>query len=104
VQRYCFTFTLKPGTEAEYKRRHDEIWPEMVDVLRESGVRNYTLFRRGLDVIGYAECYPDAETAFGKVAATDVDSRWSEWFEEIIEDRFDEEGRPRAAEEVWHLD
>ncbi len=80
MQRFCFTFTLRPGSEAEYQRRHDEIWPEMVEALQQAGIHNYTLFRRGLDVIAYAECEPDAETAFAKIAATDVDARWSEWF------------------------
>jgi L-rhamnose mutarotase len=104
MMRYCFTFEIRPGAEAEYKRRHDEIWPEMVAALRDNGVHNYTLFRRGLDVIAYAECEPDARTAFGKVAATAVDARWSEWFQDVIEERFDEQGRPLEAEEVWHLD
>jgi L-rhamnose mutarotase len=104
VERTCFTFTLKPGTEDEYQRRHDEIWPEMVAALRESGIHNYTLFRRQLEVIAYAECEPDAETAFGRMGATEVDRRWSAWFEEILERRLDDEGRPMRVPEVWHLD
>ena len=35
MERYAFKMFLKPGMEAEYKRRHDEIWPELVDLLRE---------------------------------------------------------------------
>ena len=104
MQRFCFLFRLKPGTEDEYKRRHDEIWPEMVQALHDSGISNYTIFRHGLDVIAYAECHPDAETAFGKMSATEVDERWSEWFEEILEHRFDEHGLAITADEVWHLD
>ncbi|HEX5191774.1 MAG TPA: L-rhamnose mutarotase [Solirubrobacteraceae bacterium] len=104
MQRVCFQFTLRPGTEAEYQRRHDEIWPEMVDALKRAGISNYTLFRRGLTVIAYAECEPDAETAFANIGSTDVDARWSEWFEDVIERRFDDDGKPMTAEEVWHLD
>jgi len=104
VQRACFTFHLRPGTEAEYQRRHDEIWPELVTAIREGGVHNYTLFRQGLWVIAYAECEPDAATAFGKVGATDVNARWSEWFSDIIVDLTDDSGELRWAPEVWHLD
>lgn len=104
MERFCFTFTIKPGAEVEYKRRHDEIWPEMIQALKDAGITNYTLFRRGLDIIAYAECHPDAKTAFGKVAETEVDARWSEWFGDVIERRFDETGEPMTAEEVWHLD
>ena len=104
MERTCFTFTLKPGTEDEYKRRHDEIWPDMVSALRESGISNYSLFRRGLEVIAYAECEPDAATAFAKMGATDVDRRWSEWFKEVLERRFGDDGEAMRVPEVWHLD
>ena len=104
MERICFTFTIKPGTEEEYKRRHDEIWPEMVQALHDSGISNYSLFRRGLEVIAYAECEPDARIAFGKMQATEVDARWSKWFDDVIAQRFDERREPMTVEEVWHLD
>jgi len=90
--------------EAEYQRRHDEIWPELVEAIRDAGVANYTLFRRGRDVFAYCECHPDAATAFGRVGATEVNRRWSEWFEDTIEALTDEQGELFTAREVWHLD
>jgi len=104
MERVCFTFQLKPGTEAEYKRRHDEIWPELVAAIRDAGISNYSLFRRGLQVIAYCECEPDAATAFATVGATDVNRRWAEWFEDTIEALVDEQGNLFWADEVWHLD
>lgn len=104
MERFCFTFGLRPGMEVEYERRHEEIWPELVEVLRDAGVRNYTLFRRDREVIAYCECHPDAATAFGKVGATDVNRRWSEWFQDTIEALADERGELFTADEVWHLD
>ena len=35
---------IKPGCKAEYQRRHAEIWPEMVKVLKEAGICNYSIF------------------------------------------------------------
>lgn len=35
---------IKPGYKAEYQRRHAEIWPEMVKVLKEAGICNYSIF------------------------------------------------------------
>jgi L-rhamnose mutarotase len=104
VERFCFTFTLKPGREAEYRRRHDEIWPELVEAIRAAGIRNYTLFRRGLEVIAYCECHPSAGSAFAKLAATDVNARWAASFEDVIESLADERGELFAADEVWHLE
>lgn len=104
MERICFTFELHPGMEAEYKRRHDEIWPELVEAIQEAGIRNYTLFRRDTSVIAYAECHPDAATAFGKVGATDVNARWAAWFEDVILRLTDDAGELMRADEVWHLD
>ncbi|MBB4663271.1 L-rhamnose mutarotase [Conexibacter arvalis] len=104
MERCCFTFTLRPGMEEEYRRRHDEIWPEMVSALKASGISNYTLFRRGREVYAYAECEPDAATAFGRMGETDVNRRWSEWFEDVIEQLSGDDGELRWAEQVWHLD
>ena len=104
MERVCFTFEIRPGTEAEYKKRHDEIWPELVDAIKDAGFSNYSLFRRGTQVIAYAECEPDIATAFGKLAPTEVNARWAKWFEDVIVSLTDEEGRLYLLEEVWHLD
>lgn len=42
-EKYAFRMKLNPGMEAEYKKRHDEIWPELVTLLHESGVRDYSI-------------------------------------------------------------
>jgi L-rhamnose mutarotase len=102
MERMCFTFDIEAGSEEEYKRRHDEIWPDMAQALRDSGLRNYTLFRRGTTIIGYVECHPDRATAFGAMGATEVNARWSEWFRDIIPALTDEHGELRTFEEVWH--
>lgn len=104
MERFCFTFRLKPGQEAEYKRRHDEIWPDLVEAIKDAGIANYTLFRRDHTVIAYCECEPDAATAFGKVGATEVNRRWAASFEDVIEDLTDADGNLFTADEVWHLD
>lgn len=42
-EKYAFTMKLNPGMRDEYIRRHDEIWPELVVLLREAGVRDYSI-------------------------------------------------------------
>jgi L-rhamnose mutarotase len=104
MERLCFTFEIRPGTEDEYKRRHDEIWPELVDAIKDAGFANYSLFRRGTQIVAYVECHPDVETAFAKLGPMDVNARWSKWFEDIIVSLTDENGELYRVEEVWHLD
>lgn len=43
TERYVFRMRLNPGMEVEYKRRHDEIWPELVDLLHQAGVSDYSI-------------------------------------------------------------
>ena len=44
MQRKAFKMFLLPGFEAEYKKRHDEIWPELGQLLKEVGIQNYSIF------------------------------------------------------------
>lgn len=43
MEKYAFKMKLNPGMELEYKRRHDLIWPELVDLLRQSGITDYSI-------------------------------------------------------------
>jgi L-rhamnose mutarotase len=42
-EKYAFKMKLHPGMEAEYRVRHDEIWPELVELLHEAGVSDYSI-------------------------------------------------------------
>jgi L-rhamnose mutarotase len=104
VERICFRFEIYPGQEAEYKRRHDAIWPELVEAIKESGLANYSLFRSGQEIVAYVECEPDVATAFAKLSTYAANERWSEWFQDVIVSLTDENGDLFRIDEVWHLD
>ena len=55
MERVGFTMRLLPGQEAEYRRRHAAVWPEMLDALRAAGARDYSIFIRGADLFAYLE-------------------------------------------------
>ena len=44
MEKHAFKMRLNPGMAEEYKRRHDAIWPELVDLLHEAGVSDYSIF------------------------------------------------------------
>jgi L-rhamnose mutarotase len=44
LETYAFRMFLLPGQRAEYQRRHDAIWPELVTLLREAGISDYSIF------------------------------------------------------------
>ncbi|WP_149587608.1 L-rhamnose mutarotase [Tabrizicola flagellatus] len=57
MQRHAFKMRLNPGMEAEYIRRHDEIWPELVQLLKDTGISNYSIHldRETMTLFGYLE-------------------------------------------------
>ena len=90
IERVAWHARIKPGTEAEYERRHDEIWPEMTALLNEAGIHNYSVWLCGLDLFGYYEC-PDQETAARIQAESPVVDRWNEYMKDILVMDFDPE-------------
>jgi L-rhamnose mutarotase len=106
MRRVCFCLQVKTAKLAEYRRRHKAVWPEMLDALRRSGWRNYSLFLRddGL-LIGYLET-EDFGRAVAGMAATEVNARWQRemapFFEGGAEKLADEQMQPLT--EVFHLD
>jgi len=100
MERVGFTMRLLPGQEAEYRRRHAAVWPEMLDALSEAGWSNYSLFLRpdGL-LIGYLET-EDFEAATAAMDATDVNTRWQAEMAPF----FSQELSFERLEEVFHLD
>ncbi|GMU81886.1 MAG: L-rhamnose mutarotase [Planctomycetota bacterium] len=106
TQRVGFVLKVKPDRLAEYKERHRAVWPEMLDALRRTGWRNYSLFLRedGL-LFGYLET-DDFAAALAGMAATDVNRRWQAEMAPFFESTA---GRPAdealvRLEEVFHLD
>lgn len=104
MERVCFTFDLYEGAEAEYKKRHDAIWPELVAAIKDAGFANYSLFRRGTQIVAYAEVSPDLATALGKLGKSEYNAKWATWFEDLIVNLTDAKGQLMSMTEVWHLD
>jgi L-rhamnose mutarotase len=106
MQRVCFLLKVKQDRLAEYKRRHAQVWPDMLQALSETGWRNYSLFLRedGL-LVGYCET-EDFDAALKGMATRDVNTRWqtemAPFFEEIGESNADQ--AMVRLEEVFHLD
>ena len=76
MQRVCFLLNVRPDKLEEYKARHRVVWPEMIEALRDSGWRNYSLFLRedGL-LVGYLET-SDFQEAVAGMQRRDVNERW----------------------------
>lgn len=105
MERVCFLLKVRRERLAEYKERHKAVWPEMLEALRETGWRNYSLFLRedGL-LVGYLET-PDFAAALRGMAGREINERWQREmapFFESLEGRLPDEGMV-GLEEVFHL-
>ena len=105
MERVCFLLRVRPDRLEEYKARHRAVWPEMLDALRETGWRNYSLFLAadGL-LVGYLET-EDFAAAVAAMGKTDVNARWQADMAEFFE--LPSDARPdtglQRLDEVFHL-
>ena len=83
MERRTFVFDLKTGMEQEYIRRHREIWPEMLTLLKHAGIRNYSIWLWNGRVIGYYESENLLETDVYK-AQSPVQAKWSAYMQDIL--------------------
>lgn len=83
MERYAWKATVLPGKLEEYIRRHNEIWPEMKDVLHQAGIRNYTIWNVSNELFGYYECDSVAEAARVQAESPVVD-RWNEYMKGVM--------------------
>ena len=101
---YSWVLEVRPGYEDEYKKRHDEIWPEMLDALKQSGISNYSIFRHGLTLFGYFET-DDLKATIAFLADNEVNQRWSEYMTPVMKIDIDETiGFPFLLPLQWHMD
>lgn len=105
MQRVCFLLKVKPEHIEEYKERHANVWPDMLDALSRSGWRNYSLFLRedGL-LVGYFET-EDLEAARAAMSKEEVNTRWQKDmapFFESLDGKFADQ-RMVTLEQVFYL-
>lgn len=107
MERVGFVLKVKEDRIEEYKERHEEVWPEMLDALRRNGWHNYSLFMRddGL-LFGYLEAEDSFAAAQGGMSQEEVNTRWQTFMAPL----FESSGNAHAdqmlvrLEEVFHLD
>ena len=98
--RKGFKMKLYPGMEAEYEKRHNELWPEMQDMIHEYGGRNYTIFldRETLILYGYIEIEDVGK--WDESEETTINRKWWDFMADIMETNPDP--RCPAAAHHWN--
>ena len=104
MERIASLMKLKPGFEAEYKRRHDEIWPEMLAELRTAGVSDYSIFLDpGTLVLFAVQKRAEGSTA-DDLPRKEIVKRWWEYMKDIMETNPDNSPLSVPLVEVFRMD
>jgi len=101
---YAFRMKLKPGTTAEYKRRHDEIWPELEQLLGDAGIYDYSIFLDEEDMHLFAVLKLKEVNKRDVLPGHPVMRRWWEYMQDLMYTQPD--GRPNEwpLTPMFHLD
>ncbi len=84
MEKYAWKAIVLEGKLDEYIKRHDEIWPEMLEVLSEAGIVNYTIWNVGNELFGYYECEKGIDFAAKVQSESPVVDRWNEYMKDVM--------------------
>lgn len=102
--RNAFTMKLKAGFEAEYKIRHDQIWPELQTLLSDTGIQDYTIFldEKTLTLFAVQKLSKDFDSSL--LPNHPIVKKWWEYMADIMETNPDNSPVTNPLKEVFHLD
>jgi L-rhamnose mutarotase len=104
MQRNAFKMKLKPGVAAEYKKRHDEIWPELSREIRAAGISDYSIFLDEETLTLFAvQKLADGHTA-AALPNSPVVRKWWNAMAPLMEVNPDHSPVVKPLKEVFHLD
>jgi L-rhamnose mutarotase len=105
MQRHAFKMKLKPGVVAEYKKRHDELWPELAAELKAAGISDYSIFFDEETLTLFAvQKLGQGEAAAAALANSAVVRKWWEFMAPLMETHPDHSPVVKPLKEVFHLD
>ena len=84
MKRVAFTMQLKPGQKEEYKKRHDEIWPELKQLLKQAGISEYSIFLDERTNTLFAFQKVTGDSGSQDLGQTDIVQKWWKHMADIM--------------------
>ncbi len=102
-ERIAFRMKVHPGRIAEYKKRHDEIWPELQAALTAAGISDYSIWHDPETDYLFATLVRSDDHRMAELPKTEVNRRWWAFMDDIMD--YDADGTPTvvALDKVFHL-
>lgn len=104
MYRNAFTMKLKPGFESEYKKRHDEIWPELAEELTKAGVSDYSIFLDEESLTLFAVQKLTDDNTADDLPQTEIVKKWWAYMADIMDTNPDNSPVCGPLREVFHQD
>jgi len=103
METIAFVMQLLPGYEAEYEKRHDEIWPELVTLLKEAGIEDYSIFLHPETLQLFATLKRPANHNMDALPEQAVMQKWWAYMGDIMEHNDDNSPVSQPLNKVFHL-
>ena len=103
MKTHAFKMRLKPGVAAEYKRRHDAIWPELAALLRAHGISDYSIFLDVETLTLFAVQRLDESVSRDTLRQHPVMRRWWDYMADIMESNPDHSPVIKDLKQVFYL-
>ena len=104
MPHYAFKLRIKADAIEEYEREHQRVWPELLAKLKDVGISEYSIFRRGQDLV-LSLRVDDFDRACDELDRDPVNLRWQEFMSRLFEPVPDKQDGERFAmmKEVFYL-
>src|SRR5271165_6095115 len=103
MTRFAFKMKLFPGFADEYKKRHDEIWPGLVELLKEAGISDYSIFIDEETNSLFGVLKAESLESIDDLAANPVMQQWWQFMSDIMETNSDKSPLSIPLKEVFYL-
>jgi len=103
MQRVAFKMKLSKGKETEYKKRHDEIWPELKSLLKVTGIEDYSIFFDEETNILFGVLKVGDEAKLDELPDEPVMKKWWDYMKDIMETNEDNSPISIRLKEVFYL-
>ena len=104
MKRNAFKMKLKEGFEEEYKKRHDEIWPELHEELSKAGVSDYSIYLDEETLTLFAFQKLRENNTADDLPNTEIVKKWWAYMADIMETNSDNSPVCIPLKEVFHMD
>ena len=104
MKRFGFKMKLFPGFREEYRKRHGEIWPELVKMLKDQGIGNYSIFYDEETNILFAYQEQSGETSSQDLGTEEIVKKWWKYMADIMETNPDNSPVTVPLEQVFFLE